>query len=138
MNTKTPLCRHLKTSGAHCKSPAMSYSDYCYFHDRLHRRHKSFRYTNQTKNHLYPGRDIQLPPLEDAESVQLAIAVVVNALAVGDLQTGRATALLYGLQVAYANAKYLAATPKPEEPGEIVRQYAITPGSHPRHRARHP
>ncbi|WP_263367338.1 hypothetical protein [Edaphobacter bradus] len=126
MKMKVQLCRHLKTNGTQCQSPAMQYggSSYCYFHDRLHERHKRFRYTEETKGYLIRGRHIQLHPVEDAESIQLAISLVVNALATGDLEPQRATALLYGLQLASTNARTLAPKPKPEE---IVRTIATSP-----------
>jgi hypothetical protein len=39
--------------------------------------------------------------------VQLALSVVVNALAAGDLDPQRARALLYGLQLASSNARHM-------------------------------
>ena len=52
-----------------------------------------------------PG--IELTPLEDRESIQVALSVVINALATGNLESKRATALLYGLQIASANSAKL-------------------------------
>jgi hypothetical protein len=120
---RVPLCRHLKTNGTQCKSPALDYSNYCFFHERLHERHKSYRFSRTTERGLCPQYDIKLHALEDAESIQLAISVVINALATGSLRADKAKALLYGLQLASINVRRLAPKPKAEE---IVRSIATT------------
>jgi hypothetical protein len=97
-----PLCRHIRTNGLQCHAPALTDGVHCFFHSRLYRRHSGF-YHNPAA--LPSGQQIQLAPLEDAESIQLAISVVVNALASGTLDTRRATAILYGLSLAAANAR---------------------------------
>jgi hypothetical protein len=48
---------------------------------------------------------LELPPLEDAVSIQLALIDVLQALAANQLDTKRAGLLLYGLQVASANVQ---------------------------------
>jgi hypothetical protein len=50
---------------------------------------------------------LELPPVEDTESIQLALIDVLQALAANQLDPKRASLLLYGLQVASANAKHL-------------------------------
>jgi hypothetical protein len=104
-----PLCRHIKTNGIQCKSPALTSQVWCYFHARLHQRHTSFRFTDTTRGYLLPGQHVELTALEDRDSVQVALSVVVNALATGRLDPKRATALLYGLQLAGNNARHLSA-----------------------------
>ena len=47
---------------------------------------------------------LDLPPVEDTASIQLALIDVLQALAANQLDTKRAGLLLYGLQVASANA----------------------------------
>jgi hypothetical protein len=110
-----PICRHIKTNGLQCQAPALSETAYCYFHTRLHQRHKGFRHTEATRAYLIPGQHIELNPLEDRESVQLAISVVVNALATGRLETRRASAILYGLQLAGYNCARLNTNPYPPD-----------------------
>jgi hypothetical protein len=73
---------------------------------------------------LVSGQHIELTALEDRESVQVALSVVVNALATGKLDTRRATALLYGLQLASHNATSL--NTKPYAP-KVVRDVESTP-----------
>jgi hypothetical protein len=48
---------------------------------------------------------LELPPVEDSASIQLALIQVIQALAAEQLDPRRAGLLLYGLQVASANAK---------------------------------
>jgi hypothetical protein len=106
-----PLCRHVKTNGIQCKSPSLGTSAYCYFHSNLHHRHRGYRHTDATRNYLIPGQHIELTALEDREAVQVALSVVINALATGNLDTKRAATLLYGLQIASNNAKRLDTQP---------------------------
>src|SRR5438270_2202800 len=105
------LCRHIKTNGLQCKGAALAGGIWCYFHHRLHQRHIAFRPTSITCGYLIPGQHIELTALEDRESVQVALSVVINALATGNLEIKRATALLYGLQLASNNARGLRTEP---------------------------
>jgi hypothetical protein len=105
------LCRHIKTNGTRCKAPSLTDGHWCYFHHRLHQRHTIFRHTEATRGYLIPGQHIELAALEDRESVQVALSVVINALATGQLDTRRATALLYGLQLASNNTRGLQSQP---------------------------
>jgi hypothetical protein len=105
------LCRHIKTNGLQCKAAALTDGLWCYFHHRLHQRHNTFRHTEATRGYLIPGQHIELTALEDRESVQVALSVVINALATGKLDIKRATALLYGLQLASNNARGLYTEP---------------------------
>jgi hypothetical protein len=109
------LCRHIKTNGLQCKAAALTGGLWCYFHHRLHQRHGAFRHTQATRGYLIPGQHIELSALEDRESVQVALSVVINALATGKLETKRATALLYGLQLASNNARGLYTEPSARE-----------------------
>jgi hypothetical protein len=138
------LCRHIKTNGLQCHSPALDDGQWCYFHHRLHGRHEKYRPTEDTRGYLIPGQHIELTALEDRESVQVALSVVINALATGQLDIKRATALLYGLQLASNNARGLhfepgpantvrTIEPSPEgldlaEPGAVC-EVADTPGT---------
>ena len=105
------LCRHIKTNGTRCKAPSLTGGLWCYFHHRLHQRHSSYRQTEATRGYLIPGQHVELTTLEDRESVQVALSVVINALATGKLETKRAVALLYGLQLASNNARGLQTEP---------------------------
>jgi hypothetical protein len=118
------LCRHIKANGIQCKAPSLTGEEWCYFHNRLHQRHSSYRHTAATRGYLLPGQHIQLTALEDRESVQVALSVVINALATGHLDTKRATALLYGLQLAATNSARIRVEPYAPN---VVRSLHSTP-----------
>jgi len=105
------ICRHIKTSGIQCRAVALTGSAFCYYHRRLHTAHAPYRHNEVTRGYLLPGQHIQLAPLEDRDSVLLAASQVVNALATGNLDIKRATALFYGLQVAGAYAPQVSIEP---------------------------
>jgi hypothetical protein len=119
-----PLCRHIKTNGIQCQAPALTDGQWCYFHSRLHQRHATYRHTEATRGYLMRSQHVQLTALEDRESVQVALSVVINALATGNLDPRRATALLYGLQLASSNAAKLNTEPSPHK---AIRDVESTP-----------
>jgi hypothetical protein len=57
-----------------------------------------------THSATWENTPLELPPLEDTVSIQLALIDVLQALAANQLDAKRAGLLLYGLQVASANA----------------------------------
>lgn len=116
-----PLCRHIRTNGLQCRAIALTGGLHCYFHNRLYARHNGFRPPLELHT---PHQNIQLAPLEDRDSIQVALSVVINALATGQLETKRAAVLLYGLQMASSNAARLSLAPSAVE---VVRTVDSTP-----------
>ena len=123
---ETAICRHIKTNGRRCKSPSLGLSAFCYFHSRLHRRHKNLLETasillenNSNPTPSAPGLpqylpdplEIDLPPLEDVESIQVSISLLIAALARNRIDSRRAAVLLYGLQLASTNARSITIEP---------------------------
>jgi len=118
-----PTCRHILTTGVRCKSPSLVHQPLCFFHNRLHRRHRQQRERAVTPVAILPesadnahalakirpetpqprSTNLRLPPLEDAESIQVALSLVVAALAENLIEHPHARILLYGLQLASAN-----------------------------------
>src|SRR5258708_5835200 len=101
---RTPRCVHIKPDGVQCGSPALKNCAYCYAHARLAMRHP---------------HNLSMPLLEDANSVQSAIMEVMRALLDGELDRRTAGLLLYGLQMASCNLKYVCFEPK--DPRTVVR-----------------
>jgi hypothetical protein len=130
----TTICRHIKTSGERCGCPALRDQPYCYFHRVLAAHHPKQPEPIPTILHpLDPTREPQLaatqptlhlPALEDRESIQLAASIIIGALARNTLDTKRAVTLLYGLQVASANARKLNLSPSLNY---IVTETTFTP-----------
>ncbi len=93
-------CRHIKSNGSKCHSPAMKDKPYCYYHLRVHRiLHKA--------SDIAPDehKDLHVPFLEDRGAVQIALSEVVSALATNHIELKRAALMIYALQVASSNAK---------------------------------
>jgi len=95
-------CRHIFTSGKKCQSPALKDQDFCYFHSNTRKRPAR---KDEAYEPYIPPQDTahNLPPLEDADAIQLALSDVVLALAANRIDPRRARILIYGLQVASQN-----------------------------------
>ncbi len=106
----TPLCRHVRAAGTHCGSPSLSGKPWCYFHNRLYHHHRRFRLAEARRGSLMPAQHLEPLALKDSESIQLALSMVLNALANNTLDTERAAALLYDLKLASLNAARLQQT----------------------------
>ena len=109
---KTSICRHIKTNGIRCKSPNLIGDTFCYFHARLFERQGSLIHNHSpincgtaTYQPEIPPLELDLPILEDAESIQVSITLLVAALARNRIDSKRAAVLLYGLQLAATNVK---------------------------------
>jgi len=96
------LCHHIKTNGLQCLSPALKTGQWCYFHARPHQRHSAPPTIPARTSHrdLLHTRHSHSTPLNDVGSVHTALSTVINDLASNKIDTKRATALLYGLQLA--------------------------------------
>ncbi len=92
-------CRHIKTSGGKCGSPALRGQLYCYFHSLVKQRAK------QPHTHPVAPLSKEFANLQDHGAIQHAITQVAMALAENRIETKRAGILLYGLQIASGNAK---------------------------------
>ena len=146
------LCQHTKANGLRCQSPALRIDDYCHFHTALRRQQRELvaeaqrptefiapNFNNQgdfvgmgsvrprdiafTRGVIRKPLELDLGLLEDAASIQLAVSNVLTALALGRLETRRASVLLYGLQLASNNVRNFDPTesatyePDPTESG---------------------
>src|SRR6266496_1041574 len=88
----SPRCQHVHYSGKPCKAPARRGRNYCVFHQAAH---------------LDPGCCV-LPIIEDVHSYQLAIIRIARALADDVIDSRKATALLYALQLCGAKLEAFA------------------------------
>lgn len=132
-----PICRHLKTNGLRCQSPALNGEPFCYFHVRLHKEHHrplTAREIMDSRNRQYEGyeeavigggedpmliarayptqNEFNFPPLEDAESIQLAASMLFHAIAQGHVHLRRARLLRDLLRVAKSTNARGAASPQ--------------------------
>jgi hypothetical protein len=99
-------CEHLMINGEFCRGVALRGRKYCFFHlihigrrlraERVH----ELALANQFDSSLM---SMELPLLEDANSIQLALSHVIDDVMHGRLDNKRAGLVLYALQTASAN-----------------------------------
>lgn len=82
-------CRHIKTNGLRCKSPALKGGHFCYFHSKTH--------TVAVDEKFGP---LVLPAPEDPASIQLSVARINEAVLLGHLDLAKAATLFSGLRIA--------------------------------------
>ena len=94
-----PRCQHVKMNGTQCGSPALRRRRHCFFHDRV--RHERAKIAAQASGQ----RRFDLPLLEDANSVQVALMKVIQMLGCGQMDHKTAGLILYALQTASVNLR---------------------------------
>ena len=112
MRTKSaPLCQHIRTTGTRCGSPALHTRRFCYYHQAW--RPGLVNLGEQETPLLFV-----VPVLEDAHSIQFALAQTMQRLLAQAIDPKTAGLMFYGLQIASSNLKQM----KPEIPqsGEVV------------------
>jgi hypothetical protein len=131
----TTFCRHIRPSGRRCQSPALRSSAFCYYHEKANAHLRTLHpLTDGTYNCIDPTTPdcdairrspllsqffaetrtplkFVFPPLEDAESVQLSLSMVLSALGQDRVEPRRAASMLYNLQIAAGNVKRLTGDP---------------------------
>ncbi|HZL27178.1 MAG TPA: hypothetical protein VFC39_11685 [Acidobacteriaceae bacterium] len=146
----TTYCRHIRTNGRRCCSPALRTSAFCYYHGHSIERHRVLNPPadamptvihplNTTENRqrepilaeclsgVAPQAAplvLDFPPLEDRESIQVALSMLISALGQHRLDPKLATTMLYGLQVASSNAVNLNIQPSANQ---VVRSTVLDP-----------
>ena len=94
-----PRCEHLKVNGTQCGSPALRRNHFCYFH-----KHWQETRIVLNANRARRGRaSLDLPVLEDANSIQVALMQVMRLILSGQIDPKTAGLLLYALQTASSN-----------------------------------
>ena len=101
---KPAQCEHIKANGLRCGSPALRQRRYCYFHFCSH--------DLRRRRRQHPNAPFVLPLLEDANSIQMAIQQVAEAVLEERIDNKRAGLLLFALQTAACNLKNTDFEPK--------------------------
>ena len=113
-------CEHVKANGHFCGSPAMRGRHYCYFHIiHIGRQLRLERYAV----HGLQAPPIELPLLEDAASIQLALMQVTEALLHGTLDRKTGGLVLYALQTASSNLRNMQKEAEAETDSAICNRY---------------
>jgi len=97
-------CQHIKVNGTQCGSPALRDSTHCYYHIRYHWPELE---TLPNNHQLHTP----LPTLEDANSIQVALAKVIERLILLEIDHKTAALMLYALQTASMNLKRTSLEP---------------------------
>ena len=95
-------CQHIKVNGTQCGSPALRRNRFCYFH-KLHHEERIQLNADRARADRPRKVSINLPVLEDAESIQVALSQVMRLIISGQIDSKTAGLLLYALQTASAN-----------------------------------
>ena len=92
-------CDYVKPNGNLCGSLALRGRDYCHFHVTSVQRQRRA----ETQRAIAEGPPLELPPLEDISSVQIALMQVMNGLLQRRISDRTGGQLLYALQLARTN-----------------------------------
>ena len=109
--TTVKRCQHIKVNGMQCGSPALRDSKHCYYHIRYHWPELEAL----PDNHEWRKT---LATLEDANSIQVSLANVMERLVMQEVDHKTAALLLYALQTASMNLKRTSL--EPELPTQVV------------------
>ena len=103
-----PQCCHIKQNGVCCGSPALRGHDFCYYHqNRREQRRRQFA----EKPYALGRAAFDLPTLEDINAIQVALEETIRAVLEDRIELKRAAQVLWGLQVASANARRVRLEP---------------------------
>ena len=102
-----PRCQHVRVNGVQCGSPALRHQRFCYFHRAWRESHHPNPKSRAQKN----GLNFDLPPLEDANSIQMALMQIMRLILSQQVDAKMAGLLLYALQTASGNLKHLTLEP---------------------------
>jgi hypothetical protein len=94
-----PRCQHIKMNGTQCGSPALRWRRLCFFHERIRRERAKIAKDTTAQ------RRFDLPLLEDANSVQVALMKTIQMLGSGRMDHKTAGLMLYALQTASINLR---------------------------------
>jgi hypothetical protein len=94
-------CEYIKPNGEFCGSPALRGRDYCHWHLTFVAR----RLRAEKQEATADRTPLELPPFEDANSIQLSIMMVVDAILHDRIGPKKGNQLLYALQLASNNLK---------------------------------
>jgi len=88
-----PRCQYIRLNDQPCTQPALQDNIFCRFHDVLDRPLPDSR---------------QIPFVEDAATLQLALMQVIRSLQLGQVDRRTAGTILYALQIAASNLKHFS------------------------------
>ena len=100
-SSNIPRCQHIKVNGTQCGSPAVRDRRFCFFHKKWHDQ----RIVINSAQARQSTPTLDLPVLEDANSIQVALMQVMRLLISHQIDHKTAGLLLYALQTASFNLR---------------------------------
>jgi len=80
-------CQHLKINGTQCGSPALRNERYCYFHRESSQTFLTVDDKPRARQRVRPRPvHVQLPLLEDANSIQVALMQIMRLVLAGEIE----------------------------------------------------
>jgi hypothetical protein len=107
-------CRHVRTNGTQCGSPALKGKELCFYHEQNQPREMELYLDGER----YPDGSMMMPVFEDAHSIQTVIRQVVHLMLARRIERKDAGLLLYALQIASGNLKMMQA--EKAKPTQVV------------------
>lgn len=107
-------CRHLKTNGTQCGSPALKGKELCFYHEQNQPRAVELYMDGER----YSDGSVVLPVFEDAHAIQTVIRQVVQLMLTRRIERKDAGLLLYAMQIASGNLKLMQA--EKAKPTQVV------------------
>jgi hypothetical protein len=104
-----PRCQHIKVNGTQCGSPALRRRRFCFFHHQWRQERISLG-----AEHARQARSFDLPVLEDANSIQIALMQIMRLILRGQIDPKSVGLLLYALQTASVNLRHTEFEPRPQ------------------------
>jgi hypothetical protein len=104
-------CQHVKVNGVQCGSPALKNRKLCHFHQRWQQGRIQLN-ANQARRSRY---SLDLPVLEDANSIQVALMQGMRLLLTNQVDHRTAALLFYALQTASSNLSRTTFEPRPQQ-----------------------
>jgi hypothetical protein len=104
-------CQHIKVNGVQCGSPALKNRKLCHFHQRWQQGRIQLN-ADQARRSRY---SLNLPILEDANSIQVALMQGMRLLLTNQVDHRTAALLFYALQTASSNLSRTTFEPRPEQ-----------------------
>jgi hypothetical protein len=117
MRTKKKQCNHILTNGQVCNAIPMRDSNFCYWHHKARARRRRYERIGGPIS-MEANSGLELPLMEDANAIQVAIQEIMQAILDRRLDNKRAGLLLYSLQLASSNIRNL--TPLPADDGSRI------------------
>jgi hypothetical protein len=119
MRNKKKSCGHVLSNGQVCNAIPMRDSNFCYWHHKARARHRRHERIGGPIT-MEANSGLELPLLEDANSVQVTIQEIMQAILDRRIDSKRAGLLLYSLQLASSNIRNLRPLPADNQP-QIVK-----------------